>query len=206
MNGGGVDEDNGASGSTPPRSCGECSLCCRVLRVDALRKLGGVACVHQDRAGAGCAIHPTRPAICRRYRCAWLGGSLTEADRPDRLGAVLDVVSTGTAVQLEIHEAEPGVFDASARLQAIAEVWRASMPVRVRDAGDVLDADRPYRVLMPGGDEHRVRGEWTEIRRPADAGAATSAPVRRRLPLLERLARRATLAVRRWRVRGYRGA
>jgi hypothetical protein len=170
-----------------------------VLRVDPLRKLGGVPCVHQDVAGPGCAIHATRPSLCRAYTCLWLAGGLEEADRPDRLGALLDVVSSGPTVRLEIREATPGAFDRSPRLQAIAARYRATMPVRIGDVGDVLDADRPWRVLLPDGEEHRVRGEWREIVR------ASGEVERARLPLLERLARRALLALRRLRVRGYRG-
>jgi hypothetical protein len=184
--------------SDAPRECGDCSLCCTLLRVDALRKLGGVDCVHQDVAGPGCAIHAHRPQVCRRYACLWRGGSLDAADRPDRLGAVLDLVSRGASVQLEIHEAAPGVFDRSARLQAIAAQFRASMQVRISDVADVLDADRPVRILLPGGDEEIVRGEWTESRRRDGAISI------RRLPLLERLVRWLMVGLRRLRVKGYR--
>jgi len=183
----------------PERRCGECSLCCTVLRVDPLRKLGGVPCVHQDVDAPGCAIHPTRPAICRAYTCLWLRGGLDDADRPDRLGAVLDVVSNGPTVRLEIREAVPGAFDRSVALQAIAARYRASMPVRISDVGHVLDPDRPFRILMPDGDEHRVHGEWSEVRR------VSGVVERRRLPWLDRWSRRAMLAFGRLRVRGYRG-
>jgi hypothetical protein len=182
------------------RTCGDCSLCCTVLRVDALRKLGGVACVHQDVAGPGCAIHPERPGICRAYRCLWLAGGLEAGDRPDRLGAVVDLVSDGPTVRLEIREARPGAFEGSARLQAIAARYRRSMPVRISDVGDVLDADRPFRLLMPDGEEHRVAGEWREVVR------ASGETERLRLPWAERWARRALLALRRRWVRGYRGS
>lgn len=181
------------------RECGECSLCCTVLRVDPLRKLGGVDCVHQDVDGPGCAIHAERPSLCRRYACLWRRGSLAFEDRPDRLRAVLDLVSDGTTLRLEIHEAEPGVFAQSPRLRAIAEGHRATIPVRVSDAGDVLDEDRPVLWLLPGGEEKMVRGEWTETRAPDGAIS------RRRLRAPARLLRRIVLGVRRWRVAGYRG-
>jgi hypothetical protein len=180
------------------RECGDCSLCCTLLRVDALRKLGGVDCVHQDVAGPGCAIHARRPGICRRYACLWRRGSLDVDDRPDRLGAVLDLVAHGATIRLEIHESAPGVFDRSARLQRIASQYRDGMPVRISDAGDVLDADRPSRLLLPGGEEQVVRGEWTESRR------LDGVVSRRRLPAFERLVRRILIGVRRFRVRGYR--
>jgi hypothetical protein len=168
------------------RSCGGCTLCCTVLRVDELSKLGGEPCAHQ-REGVGCAIHATRPGICRAYRCLWLAGALREQDRPDRLGALLDLVSRAGVPELRIREARPGAVERCERLSEIAEHYRASMPVRIGDVADVLDPDRPYRVLLPGGEEHVVRGERVVIRREGRRVGE------RRLPWLERLARRAGL-------------
>ena len=73
------------------------------------------------------------------------------------------------------------------------------MPVRVSDVAQVLDADRPFRVLLPGGEEHRVEGEWTRVLRPGQPSE------RRRLSLPARWRRRLALGWRRWRVSGYRG-
>ena len=183
------------------RVCGECTLCCTVLRVDELGKLGGVPCPklrspEATRAlGGGCGIHERRPGICRSYRCLWLQGKLAEGDRPDRLGAVLDLVTTGVETRLEIHEAEPGAFSRSPRLQEIAEQLRAAIPVRVLDVGNVLDPDRPYRILLPGGEEQRVEGERvTRLR----GGQVVE---ERRLPWLERMVRR---VANRWRRRRFR--
>ena len=182
-------------GKGQARACGDCSLCCRVLRVDELKKLGGLPCVHQDAPKPGCAIHPTRPSICRAYRCLWLSGGLEVADRPDKLGAVLDVVAQGPVIRLEIRQGRAGVFDESERLQAIADEYRTSMPVRVTDVDEVLDPDRAFRLLLPTGEEHRVEGEWTEIHSP---GGGVE---RKRLPFLERRIRRLFLLLQRIRFR-----
>lgn len=184
--------------SDAARTCGPCSLCCTVLRVDELKKLGGVDCVHQRPEG-GCGIHATRPRICRAYSCLWLGGGLPEDDRPDRLGAVLDVVARGGAPWLEIREAEPGVFDASERLQEIAAGFRASMPVRIGDTADVLDGERRFRVLLPDGEERHVAGDTTIVRRAGRPDATL------RLPFAERWLRNLSLRWRRWRLSDYRG-
>ena len=181
------------------RECGPCSLCCTVLRVDELRKLGGTPCVHQ-RVGGGCGIYAERPGICRAYRCLWLGGGLRDGDRPDALGAVLDVVVSGTSTWLEIREAEAGAFERSGRLREIAHEYRQSMPVRISDTADVLDPARRFRVLLPNGEARVVEGEWTTLVRPGRPDA------RLRLPWLERWLRRVGLAVRRRRVSNYRGA
>lgn len=196
------------------RSCGTCSLCCTVLRVDELNKLGGVDCQHQckpqptprqdpgasdEPAQFGCAIHSRRPQICRDYRCLWLAGGLREDDRPDKLGAVVDILTLGAETRLSIQEAHPGAYDASARLQDIAAQHRENMPVRIVAAGNYLDPDRPFRVMLARGEEHRVTGEWTTVLLPGEA------PLRRRLPWMVRLARRAAIWIRGLKIAGSRG-
>ena len=165
------------------RSCGSCSHCCTVLRVDELNKLAGEHCIHQ-RGSEGCGIYETRPPICRGYRCLWLQGGLEDDERPDRTGGVVDLEPLAAGVQLTIREVRRGHFDESPALQAIAERYRGQMPVRVTDAEDVMNPDRPFRVLLAGGVEHRVEGEWFEIHRD---GVFES---RQRLPWAERWARR----------------
>jgi hypothetical protein len=129
-----------------------------VLRVDELSKLGGRPCPHLREVG-GCSIHARRPSICRAYRCLWLRGGLEDGDRPDRLGAVVDVDPGGGAPFLAIRQSRPGVFDASPRLQAIAAAYRESLPVHVTDVEDVMDPERPLRILLPGGEEQQVEGD-----------------------------------------------
>lgn len=177
------------------RECGSCSLCCSVLRVDELKKLGGVDCQHQC-SGGGCGIHETRPQICRSYRCLWLTGGLEDDDRPSQLGAIVDILTHGSETRLSIQEAEPGAFDRSSRLQEIAAQYRDSMPVRVVESGNFLDPDRPFRVLLSGGEEHRVIGEWTEISRPGQPKA------RERLALGARWVRRIAIWLRKRKIAG----
>jgi hypothetical protein len=65
------------------------------------------------------------------------------------------------------------------------------MPVRITDTGDVLDPGRPYRVLLPDGEEQRVSGDRIEIFR--DGRCVDE----RRLPWLERSVRRLVLMLQR---------
>lgn len=165
------------------RSCGSCSHCCTVLRVDPLAKPAGVDCVHQC-GERGCGIYATRPPICRDYRCLWLQGGLRDDERPDRTGGIVDLESVGIGVRLGIREVRRGAFDASPALQAIAARYRDQMPVRISDAEDVMNPDRPFRVLLADGVEHRVTGDRIDVHRD---GVLIE---RRRLPWAERLARR----------------
>lgn len=179
------------------RACGECTLCCTLLRVDELAKRGGTPCPELRISPPGCGIHARRPAICRAYACLWLSGALEEADRPDRLGAVLDLVSAGHTSALRVHEASPGAYERSARLREIVARYRESMPVRLYDVSRAGDADAPVRELGPGGSELRLERGWV-IRY-----AGGREVERRRLPWLERTLRRVVIAIRAWRLRRY---
>lgn len=172
------------------RVCGPCSLCCSVLRVDEIAKLGGTPCRHLRSDGHGCGIHDRRPGICRSYRCLWLRGKLRDEDRPDRLGAVLDLVSTGPELRLSIRQATPDAYDRSPRLREIADEFRSFVPVRITDVDEVLDPDRPFRVLLREGEELRISGDEIRVVR---AGVEVET---RRAPWPQRIARRIAL---RWR-------
>lgn len=102
------------------RQCGTCRACCTTQRVndmveaptlekaalleslidydkDTLRlvKPADVPCPHlaENINAKGCTIYSTRPKACADWKCAWLSSpnTLTGAERPDRLGIVLDV-------------------------------------------------------------------------------------------------------------------
>jgi Fe-S-cluster containining protein len=164
-----------------------------VLRVDELAKLGGERCMHQTE-GAGCALYAVRPGICRAYRCAWLRGAFEDVDRPDRLGAVLDLVPRGDGIRLVIRQARPDAFDRSPRLQAIAQELRSEMLVEIRDVEDVLAPGRRYRVLEAGDRELVVSGDRIEV--VCDGRTLE----RRRVPWLERAALGITRRWQAWRL------
>ncbi|MFS0772039.1 YkgJ family cysteine cluster protein [Sphingomonas sp. 1P08PE] len=74
------------------RSCGDCTVCCTVLKVDApeFRKPAGTPCTHLG--AAGCRIHAVRPRICRTWFCAWRRvARLPDDARPDRSGLLVSL-------------------------------------------------------------------------------------------------------------------
>jgi hypothetical protein len=76
----------------PGRECGDCNVCCVVPTIDKpeIQKPAGLACRHL--CGDGCAIHETRPPVCRSYFCGWRRlASLDESWRPDLSGVMIDV-------------------------------------------------------------------------------------------------------------------
>jgi hypothetical protein len=167
--------------------------------VDDLAKLGGTPCreLRSAPAAPGCGIHTTRPGVCRAYRCLWLTGAFEDDDRPDRLGAILDVATEAGVTRLRVHEARPGAYEASERLREIVAGYRAAMPVRISDVSRAADAAAPVRELGPGDQELRIEADrWVRL-------VGGREVERRRLPWLERSLRRLVLAARRFRLRRY---
>jgi hypothetical protein len=74
------------------RSCGSCSLCCRLLDVPEIGKPEDDWCQHCRPGHGGCAIYDQRPAICRGFACQWLiSNVLDDAWFPAKAKIVVDI-------------------------------------------------------------------------------------------------------------------
>ncbi len=74
------------------RDCGDCVVCCDVLKVDTpeLRKPADTLCRHNT--GRGCGIHATRPEICRTWFCGWRrDADMPASARPDLSGLLVSL-------------------------------------------------------------------------------------------------------------------
>jgi hypothetical protein len=72
------------------RSCGGCTLCCKLLPVPTIDKPDNQRCQHQ-RSGKGCAIYAARPVACQAFVCRWLADPAAAGmPRPDRAHYVMD--------------------------------------------------------------------------------------------------------------------
>lgn len=70
--------------SPPIKPCGDCSLCCKILRIDVLEKAAGIWC-RRFAKGVGCSIHAASPHECQKFQCYWtMSETMGEAWRPDR--------------------------------------------------------------------------------------------------------------------------
>jgi hypothetical protein len=59
------------------RSCGSCTLCCRLPEIESLSKPADTWCNHCT--GEACSIYPDRPQLCRDFLCSWM----TDENLPD---------------------------------------------------------------------------------------------------------------------------
>lgn len=113
--------------SLSPKSCGPCTLCCKVLAVEALAKPMGVACVHLARGG-GCSIYAERPHACRSFECVWLmDPKMPHRFRPDQTKVVLDQDPEGTRLIARCDPANPQAWRRNPMYAALkgyaADTW-----------------------------------------------------------------------------------
>lgn len=91
------------------KPCGPCSLCCKLMTVNALNKPGGTWCAHFAKA-KGCGIHAERPGECRYFQCYWsISEVLGEEWRPDRAKFVLWSNAEGRII-VEADPSQPAAW------------------------------------------------------------------------------------------------
>jgi hypothetical protein len=83
------------------RRCGDCTLCCKVMAVEALDKPAGRWCSH-CKPGRGCLTYETRPEECRNYSCLWLTDPwFGEHWKPIRSKLVLTLSADGIEIRCD---------------------------------------------------------------------------------------------------------
>ena len=86
----------------PGRSCGECSLCCKLLRIDTFNKPVGTWCTHCAPGRGGCTIYESRPTECRDFYCGWLTwATLGPEWRPNKCKMFLRMENNLLAVHVD---------------------------------------------------------------------------------------------------------
>ena len=89
------------------RTCGACSLCCKLMGVKSIAKPPHLWCGH-FKVGTGCAVYVDRPTECVAFSCQWLKWSqLGEDWRPDRARFVLHLEQEGRRLDVEVEPAHP---------------------------------------------------------------------------------------------------
>lgn len=112
---------------TNSRSCGPCSLCCKVMAVSAIPKGRGVWCPHASRTGEGCKVYDDRPNECRTWSCAWLDDhpAFLDCDRPDKVSIVGSVWFMDVHLSVDQHDAHESAAGVALRARIKASGFRA---------------------------------------------------------------------------------
>ena len=126
------------------RSCGTCTLCCRLPEIEALSKPADAWCRHCT--GHSCAIYVDRPQLCRDFLCRWM----TDPAMPDHwqpLRSHMLVYEQGPQVTVLVDPDHPDVWlqaPYSAELQRMAET--------AEERGD-------YVILFCGDEVKKIEAE-----------------------------------------------
>lgn len=95
------------SSAKQSRSCGECTLCCKLIAIAELGKTRGQWCQHCVK-GKGCGIYESRPDECRAFNCGWLTTpSVGDEWKPIRSKMIFFHVLDGDTSKL-IFQVDPG--------------------------------------------------------------------------------------------------
>ena len=91
------------------RSCGSCTLCCKVYDVPAVGATAGNWCPN-CQPGRGCKIYEARPQQCRAFHCLWITQDFLGPDwKPDKARFVLTMDGTTRWIFVQV---DPGAAQA----------------------------------------------------------------------------------------------
>jgi hypothetical protein len=147
----------------PGRSCGDCSLCCKLTRIKAFDKPPGVWCAHCAPGRGGCTIYDTRPSECRDFYCDWrITPALGEEWRPNKCRMFL--CREGNVQTIHVDPSDPGAwrrepfFRQIKTLAARAVGTEQQVAVRIKDRVIVVFPHKEVDVgTMNPGDQLVVR-------------------------------------------------
>lgn len=146
-----------------PASCGDCTLCCDVLGIEVVvgertltsdgenRNLRPNEACRFCSTESGCEIYEEvdRPKACAEFECWWLqsqrtNSAMSEADRPDKLGAV---ITSSETVTFNVPINRHGDWNRGRMRQVIDGLGSAGLPVFVA-CGDYRSAVSPAAAAM----------------------------------------------------------
>lgn len=116
------------------KSCGDCSLCCKLMGVEAIAKPAGAWCGHFRRGGGGCGIYEDRPQACRDFACLWLTSEkLDAAWKPNHAHLILHTDQDGRRLNVVVDPADPTAWKRDPYYRRIK-----AMSVRAEDGYELV--------------------------------------------------------------------
>ncbi len=129
------------------RTCGDCTLCCKVMAIEELAKPAGRWCGHCN-PGHGCRVYDSRPAECRAFNCLWLIDERFGAHwKPNKSKLVVTTSQDG----LEIR-ADPG-FAGAWRVEPFhSEIRNLAASGETHDVSVLVISGERMILVAPNGE------------------------------------------------------
>jgi hypothetical protein len=126
------------------RECEDCTLCCKVMAIEALAKPLSSWCPH-CKPGRGCRIYPDRPAECRTFSCLWLvNDQLDQHWKPNKSKLVLTTSEDGIEVRCD-----PGFPDAWRKEPFRSEIQQWAVSGATQDMTVVVIVGQKMILVAP---------------------------------------------------------
>ena len=94
----------------PGRSCGNCTLCCKLLGITEIDKPRGEWCRHCE-VGSGCGIYADRPSECRDFYCVYLTSPMMDRHWfPARSKMVVAPECDGERIAVHVDPGRPNAW------------------------------------------------------------------------------------------------
>ena len=130
------------------RTCGTCTLCCKVVSVAEFAKPAGEWCMH-CQPGKGCGIHAVRPFVCRGAYCEWMiCKGLGPEWKPERAKFVLFKTNDGRRLTAHVDPGYPAAWRRSPYYENLKQ-WAREAAQRTPDMHvvDVMIGEHSIVIL-----------------------------------------------------------
>jgi len=149
--------------SSTDRSCGSCSLCCKLLGIESIAKEPGRWCQHFKR-GTGCGVYESRPGECAAFECQWIKYDGWEAEwKPDKARFVMMTQDDGKRLKVVVDpdypnawQREPYYSRFKRMSQTATEGRRVFISIGLRQI--VIFPDRDHDLGIVADDAHIESG------------------------------------------------
>lgn len=133
----------------PGRSCGPCTLCCKVYDVPSVDSVAGQWCRH-TKPGRGCGIHETRPQHCRSFFCLWMTeGWLGPEWRPDIAKMVLSLDAFSRSMNVQVDPGQPNAWKREPYYTQLRRWAASSLPLKRHV---LVHVNKTTTVVLPDRD------------------------------------------------------
>ena len=140
------------------KDCGECSLCCKLVKVPGLAE-AGEWCPNckPGRVGGGCTIHENRPDFCKGYHCFWRAESWPDEFRPDKCKVIFEALPGVLTIVISVDPSRPDAWQEKAIRTIIEKLRRKGRPL-------VLKKKIGSEMFIPKGwNQERVLADLKKV-------------------------------------------